>query len=315
MTTKATLGGEHKLPLIRSQSQQQPASQTDMMCLPVERCEHPRIIEEGEYGENKWTVSLSTQDQSRAESSPQLCRKDSCNRGVAVRVAQCYGSTNELMPMLGSIDNMSTTCNVGLLRSMSARTVDSLPGLESSASGSGSDPKFLLQLPADASNMTCRSTSCPSMAYPPFPMRSPSHQQSEKPGDPTAPHSHCGYSYVNDNRDVNLEGEVISDLPVLFDPTQNFPDIIPELQLETARPSILAMTSGITLNDNDDHRRLCQKYELSKQYISIGELPSGVAKGVITDTKPTTAGTTVQPVDVTEKCMMWLDTLSLSDNS
>ena len=58
---------------------------------------------------------------------------------MADHVAQCYGSANDLMPMIGSIDNMSTICNVGLLRSMSARTVDSFPGFESSASGSGSD--------------------------------------------------------------------------------------------------------------------------------------------------------------------------------
>ena len=77
-------------------------------------------------------------------------------------------------------------------------------------------------------------------------------------------------------------------------------------------PGIMSMTSHFPVNDNDDHRRLCQKYELSKQFISIGELPSGVAKGVIADSK-SVGSSSVSSVDITEKCMRWLDNLSLSE--
>lgn len=318
MTSKSNLM-EHKLPLIRSQSQQQPKTGADLICINVERSvDSPRIVEEPDFGE-KWTASLSTQEQCRAESSPQLCRKDSCNRATAKVPTQCYSSTNELMPMIGSIDNMSTTCNVGLLRSMSARTVDSLPGFDSASSGSGG-PKFLLQLPADMSNMTCRSTSCPSMAYPPQPCRVQFQGKENETGpEQSASRSHCGYPYGNETKDINLEGEVISDLPVLFDPNATFPDLIPDFQLETTQtPNRLSCSvrtrPNWTVDKSIDNRHLCQRYELSKQFISIGELPTGIAKGVITDQAPV-QGSSLPIVDVTEKCMMWLDTLSLSSEN
>ncbi len=122
------------------------------------------------------------------------------------------------------LERLSTAGNLGLLRSLSARTVgDSSPGpggsgpgdacaLSRGSSGSG---YFLspLQGGGVGEPMTARSTSCPSMSY----------QQ-------TLPSGYNPFrNHGDEQEDINLEGEVITDLPV--EPTRLFPDLIPGLEL------------------------------------------------------------------------------------
>ncbi len=126
------------------------------------------------------------------------------------------------------LDRLSTAGNVGLLRSMSARTVDSLPGVDSSHNSSCSGSRYFLSpVPGGAGDigglggvepMTARSTSCPSMSY-----------------QHTIPHAYHPFNKSNrenndDDDDINLEGEVITDLPV--EPTRLFPDLLPQLDLQ-----------------------------------------------------------------------------------
>ena len=118
------------------------------------------------------------------------------------------------------LERLSTLGNVGLLRSMSARTVDSLPGVESSHNSSGSGSRYFLSpspgMDRGGESMTARSTSCPSMAC--------------STGQ-TIPHGYHPFSRANnvDNDDINLEGEVITDLPI--EATRLFPELLPQLGL------------------------------------------------------------------------------------
>ena len=123
------------------------------------------------------------------------------------------------------LERLSTLGNVGLLRSMSARTVDSLPGVESSHNSSGSGSRYFLSpspgMDRGGESMTARSTSCPSMAY---------------SSGQTIPHGYHPFSRANndDDDDINLEGEVIADLPV--EATRLFPELIPQLGLNVQDP-------------------------------------------------------------------------------
>ena len=123
------------------------------------------------------------------------------------------------------LERLSTLGNVGLLRSMSARTVDSLPGVESSHNSSGSGSRYFLSpcpgMDRSGESMTARSTSCPSMAY---------------ASGQTIPHGYHPFSRANndDEDDINLEGEVITDLPM--EATRLFPELIPQLGLNVEDP-------------------------------------------------------------------------------
>ena len=116
------------------------------------------------------------------------------------------------------LERLSTLGNVGLFRSMSARTVDSLPGVESSHNSSGSGSRYFLSpspgLERSGESLTARSTSCPSMS---------------NPSGQTIPHGYnpfCRANNEEEEEDINLEGEVITDLPRLF------PDVLPQLGLK-----------------------------------------------------------------------------------
>ena len=118
------------------------------------------------------------------------------------------------------LERLSTLGNVGLLRSMSARTVDSLPGVDSSHNSSGSGSRYFLSpCPGmdrgGGESMTARSTSCPSMAC----------------SSQTIPHGYHPFSRANNamDDDINLEGEVITDLPL--EATRLFPELLPQLGL------------------------------------------------------------------------------------
>ena len=130
------------------------------------------------------------------------------------RLQSGEGAAARLLAAEQDFDDVSMVGHAGLLRSMSARTVDSLPqhmthSLGSSESGS----RFLSPCSACADNMGTRSTSCPQMTLTVL---------AGKP-DAAVSGAYLGHSPCEE---PDLAGEVIKDLPVA--PAANFPDLIPE---------------------------------------------------------------------------------------
>ena len=355
------MASDRKLHLVRSKSHHQPTTtvEKDTLCATshlqggggkIGRVSSMNEEVTVEVGVDKWSATLITQDQCHAESSPQLCRHDSCSALTSCLMAPpgYGGSSRELYHMggpgmnVGSIDNMSTTCNIGLLRSMSARTIDSLPAIESSASGESGSAKMLLQLPGggvgDIANMAARSTSCPSMAHPICrPLHITDGSISTKPpntGGSAGTNSKSAFPFA---REVDLDGEIITDLPVQFNMAtggDTFPDMIPALNIEPPVPPHvhIMLPTGSTnsampvfkgaANANRSApipRRVPQSFEITKPFLNIGELPGAIANKVIQGGGGASGGGRIGggrvSIEANEKCMRWLNTLSLTTDT
>lgn len=209
-----------------------------------------------------------------------------------IQIAASMLSTSDLML---DTDQLSIAGNVGLLRSMSARTVDSLIHMDRSLASSNSGSRFLSPCGDKMDNLAARSTSCPSMAYPMITCRSGSHFQ---------------LRHHADDRDVNLDGEEITDLPI--EPTQNFPDLIPELREDFTPDSHngnLPLYADIC--DEGDGAAAAEDSGDNNNDKSESQGPREVEASVSTSSTDRQRMDGNFNVSAREKCIRWLKSLSV----
>ena len=259
-----------------------------------------------ERGINKWP------------SFPRLGSKQS----ASLNDARTYSTTNlytdSLSPRV-SLDNLSvgdersrsrlSLQECGLVRSSSARGFDTLPPLDSGGSQLRQNSGHFLSPTSGAEDrlLVSRSTSCPSMSNMPKSC-SPS---SVSPRNPASPSKRLPPYSPGGTRDVDLEGEVIQDLPV--EPGQNFPDLFLE---ENSRDTT-------TKGKRPMHtRRVREKLGLDPpaspsprssggkkdgfDVVNIGDIPTHLAQRVISEQdiyRPELDD------KVREKCLQWLNSL------
>lgn len=185
-------------------------------------------------------------------------------------------------------DQLSMAGNVGLLRSMSARTVDSFTQhMEHSLGSSDSGSRLLAPCHACMETMGGRSTSCPQMTLTVL---------AGKP-DTAVSDSYLGKSPC---AEPDLTGEVINDLPTAA--TTNFPDLIPEAKLDSPDqqnanlPSIPApdvtcnkLSGNLTRNNETKNSLLLERKNESRDTHRDGNFN----------------------VDAREKCLRWLKSISI----
>ena len=213
-----------------------------------------------------------------------------------IHVASAMLSSSDLML---DTDQLSLAGNVGLLRSMSARTVDSLVHMDRSLASSNSGSRFLSPSgDATTDNLAARSTSCPSMAYPMLTCRSGSHFQLRSSGE---------------ERDVNLDGEEITDLPI--EPTQNFPDLIPELREDYTPDSHngnLPLYSDICDDTPDGTTTPSRADDAPEQRQNNNDKKEqGGPAPEVKDAKQQQRADGNYNVSAREKCIRWLKSLSI----
>ena len=211
----------------------------------------------------------------------------------------------------------------GLIRSASAKAVDSIPP-QDSPSGSPKQKVSSYYLSpvtgGDGANLVSRSTSCPSMACVPN-SRSPAHSHcSHSPGTPQRRILPSTPAEGEVDKDVDLEGEEIADLPI--EPGQNFPDFFPEEEkpnpgrdsvderpLHTRRLREKALKEKYVPKYNGECRLKSppqKKNDLPFGYLNIGDIPPSLARKVISEKdvyRPEVSH------DVQEKCLQWLNSL------
>lgn len=181
-------------------------------------------------------------------------------------------------------DQLSMVGNVGLLRSMSARTMDSNPqhlihSLGSSESGS----RYLSPCDQCAENMGARSTSCPQMSL------------TVLVGKPDAAVSgaYLGHSPC---AEPDLSAEVIPDLPLV--PSTNFPDLIPEGDAAKVTDTPDRQNANLPPPVPDV---TCNKFTKNDAKNSV--LFGSKGREALRDGNFN--------VDAREKCLRWLKTLSI----
>ena len=222
-------------------------------------------------------------------------------------------------------DRLSIAGHAGLLRSMSARTVDSRQEADQSLNSSGSSSRYLSPAGDRINRPTLagRSTSCPSMAYPNLTCRT-----SGLPAEAMNDIKHFPFRDRDVEDDINLDGEVITDLPI--EPNTVFPDLPDDLGLGEDKLESRAPNKAGTLNypgrrqshsslqpevvKADDNRHGARpKQDLysgdgsrAGPFMNIRDLTRSAAKEAMS--QPRRPDDSCK-VDTNEKCLRWLNTL------
>ena len=241
-------------------------------------------------------------------------------------------STDNLTTHDWDKDRLSLGCPVTLTRSVSARTVDNLPPLDLSihtvkgamdTSVSKQANQFLSpHMTGDGqTSLVSRSTSCPSMAYRRSPSASPLSPESPQarrhagvtnaaytPGDGNANISQaCRLS-----EDVNLEGEVIRDLPVEPSPAQVFPDFVQPAGQDKRSQDVGEKSSAAVRYNGEVRQRSAgcsnRRDKARSAFVNIGDIPSTIAQKVISE-QHGLAGLPQTDRNVKAKCLQWLNSI------
>ena len=172
-------------------------------------------------------------------------------------------------------DRLSIIGHAGLLRSMSARTVElerDRPEPES-VNSSGSSSRYLSPACDRVDPLTNRSTSCPSMAYTEH--TGAGRTNGGLPPGTTEDVRHLLFRRGDAEEDINLEGEEIDDLPI--EPNTVFPELPPDL-IESCRPDPANLSlKGLKLTEDSPKPTIP---------------PSGTKPGDVSSTDPSTTTNT-----------------------
>lgn len=221
-------------------------------------------------------------------------------------------------------DRLSIAGHAGLLRSMSARTVDLERRAEpdNSLNSSDSSSRYLSPAGDHIDPLAGRSTSCPSMAYVDIPYKS----EGLPPGTSSDVRRMLFRSNDQEEDDIDLAGEEIDDLPI--EPNTVFPELPPDLLTDNCKTTIGNLSlKGLQISnekqDTTEESRMSQTDEKNKpsisndskklsntgdDYVNVRDLPKSTISDAMKRRQPAFDSNS-QNVDTNQKCLRWLNAL------